>query len=177
MINASLVEAFLEGATLNSLAGLLGRSPEAVERDLRTVLIELRAEAALPEIELTERPLAGKSLADNQPVAAREGSGASASPARHASALQRSPARRRAAADTADLSAYPESIRSSAAVSLRAAYDALRDGPKRVGAVAESTGLSSACAISALSGLRDKALAVKRDGWGGEWKLTEEVEV
>jgi hypothetical protein len=164
MTRPVLVKAFLEGASIATLADLLGHEVADLEAGLRQGLIEISQDQPKP-----------------QPPASAEPEALPAPPARRAAAAESSPrpARRNQAARRAksedsgalDLTGYPESLQDPRATSQRAVLDALRRGPMTLGQCAEAAGLVSAKAWAALAALRQKNLVRGSEDTPVVWRI------
>lgn len=179
MTRPVLVRAFLEGASIATLAELLGHEQADLEAGLRMGLIEIRdAEGGSSS---QDQPAADAALAEgaapsSKPRQARNGADSSSGrPARHAGALKRSPARKRMAADVeaaaeSKFSGYPESLRDNRAETQRAVYDALTMRERTTTDIAEELQMGSGAVFQAIQKLRDKNLVVGSETTPVKWR-------
>ncbi len=144
MTREVLVRAFLEGASIATLAELLGHEATDLEAGLRQGLIEGIAEQ--------DRPAAD---------AAPKGGDSSPRPARnHAAAMRRNPVRKRVAAAVStalDLTGYPAELQDPRAETQRKAWDSLSE-PGTLVELSARSGISSQNLSTTLSALRAKNL-------------------
>jgi hypothetical protein len=161
MTRAILVKAFLEGASMSTLAALLNEKPEDLEFGLRAGLQEIRDEAG------------------GQPAQQAQ-SGAGSPPAapaplrNHAAAMKKSAVRRRIAAatdKTLDLAGYPAALQDLRATTQRAIYDQLKQAPQTIAQLAVATQIDSGKIFQGMQKLRDKNMVRGSEDTPVIWRL------
>lgn len=175
MTRTVLVEAFMEGASLGTLAKLLGETPENLEHGFRQGLIEIRDGSR--DQPVADAPLAERAAA-TAPRQARNGADSSSGrPARHAGALKRSPARKRMAVDvtlpdgtTVEYSTYPAALHDPRAETQRAIWDALKSGEKTTTMLSAEIGHNSSNVVQAIQKMRNKNLVRGSETTPVKWR-------
>jgi hypothetical protein len=162
MTRLILVDAFMEGASMETLAKLLGEELDDLQAGLRQGLHEFRDQFQ-PEVAGPQAESAGATA----PRTVRtEAADSSPRPVR------RKKAAAKAFTDTVnDFSGYPEEIRHHLNETGRAIYDALRTKPQNVIEIARSTGFESNAVAMGLRRLRDKNLVRGSEDTPVVWRL------
>lgn len=161
MTRQNLIEAWLEGACIATLAKLLDEDPLGIEAGIRHELLQIRAE---------QQDAAPKTNGAPKPATMRQ----------HIAAdIDRQKAKRASKIDRLGkiangqlLDDYPEPLRHPLAVNQRAVWDALR-APAAMGDIELDTGVENGALYQTLMTMRNKALIHKRDS-DGKWERCQE---
>ena len=168
MTRALVLELWMQGGNLHTIAQLLGEDPIGLEDAVRMELRRIRDEFQPAE----GQPPAGKVALPAPP--ALEAGDSSPRPGRNRAAeMKRDPVRRRvaAASEALDLTGYPAALQDPRATSQRAVLGKLRMRPMTLGEVAKETGLASANVWAALASLRGKNLVRGSEDTPVVWRL------
>lgn len=164
MTRAVVVKAFLEGASIATLAELLGHDVADLEAGLRMGLIEIQTAEAEPPAEKVALPA----------PPAPEAGASSPRPARnHAAEMKRDPVRRRVAAvnEALDLTGYPAALQDPRAETQRRVYAALSLSPATTMQIQERSNLPNVNVSSALQALRVKRLVIGSETTPVVWRI------
>ena len=149
MTREVVLELWLEGGRLNTIARLLGEDPHGVEDAVRMELNRLRNENTQDQPEpCSPAPAEARTeAADSSPRPARN----------RAAAMKRDPVRRRIEA-ALDLTGYPEVLQDPRAETQRDIFDALKRQPQTVTQLAQELERDSGKVFQAIQKLRAKNL-------------------
>lgn len=175
MTRSVLVKAFLEGASIATLAELLGHDAADLEAGLRMGLVEISQDQPAP----AHLPADSADLTPPRQAQTRvEAISSSPRPAapNHAAEMKRNPVRRRVdraiqAVQALDLTGYPDSLKDPRADTQRAVYDALKQEPQTSTQLARALSLDSAHVCGALNKLRVKNLVYGSEDTPVVWRL------
>ncbi len=157
MTREVLVRAFLEGASIATLAELLGHEATDLEAGLRQGLIEGIAEQDRPAVD-----------------AAPKGGDSSPRPARnHAAAMRLNPGRKRVAKAVAalDLTGYPAALQDPRAETQRDIYDSLKGRQQTTTQLSHALELDSGKIFQGIEKLREKNLVRGSEDTPVVWSL------
>ena len=167
MTRGVVLELWLQGGRLHTIAQLLGEDASGIEDAVRMELCRIRDEHQ-PE----PNAAAPADPAPSPAPKAKRAAPSSGRPARrnHAVEMKTDPVRRRVE-KALDLTTYPETLRDPSADSQRAVYDALLTGPMVLHDLQVETGLNSCKVFQALQKMRNKNIVRGSEDTPVVWRL------
>jgi len=173
MTRPVLVKAFMEGASIATLAQLLGHDAADLEAGLRQGLIEISQDQPEPRQTAPAEP----ETRPTPPAAPKRAGASSPRPARqknYVAQLTKDIVRRRVeskAGDVLDLTGYPAPLQDPRAETQRAIYDALRREPHDLHALQIATGRTSSKVFQAIQKMRNKNLVRGSETTPVVWRI------